>query len=183
MTGPASEQPEARRLQDFLEDSLELDEESFRKRHGNAFLLHGGAIRLSAEVKHTETGGALGGRKKVKFSRPRTDYLVFPVRKRGESSSSGFISVGRAEKNDVVVPDVSLTRVHAFFKQSDDGRFFFLDGASKNGTFLNDEIVPAWGEGEPAELASGDRVRFGSMEFTFLEASEFRYLAKRISDK
>ena len=49
-----------------------------------------------------------------------------------------------------------------------------LDAGSTNGTTVNGVSVPPKGAGAPVDLKTGDSVRLGQMEFTFLEAEALR---------
>jgi hypothetical protein len=170
-------------LKDFLADCLALDADSFQNRHGKGYLLRSKYHREMQPLTDghkTKTGGDPAGKDKVVVL-PRPDFLVFPIQKRNANTMNDMISIGRVQKNDVVIRDGTLTAVLAFIKQGENGRFSILDAASKNGTFVNDLPVPAWGLGEPVELETGARVRFGSLEFTFLPAAEFTDLVKNLA--
>ena len=136
------------------------------------------ALDSSEEIKKTRTGGEL--RKGRPVFQPQLDCSVFPVRTGAGKKPSHIISIGRDVSNDLVIPNDLVTKYHAFFRKREDGRFLLLDGASKNGTFLNDEPVPKWGKGLPVEVESGALIRLGSMEFIFLMADEFRKLVARL---
>lgn len=73
----------------------------------------------------------------------------------------GTVNVGRSADNDVAVDHPTVSRHHAWVKE-DQGEFLVFDVGSANGTFVNDERVEA-----PRQLASGDIVRFGEVEFVF----------------
>jgi hypothetical protein len=165
------------RIVDFASDCATLDLASFVHRHGKAFLLHWGELGdgrkpttdLSRTTNLIEPPKEVTGRRPA---RPQMDFVVIPVRWTGRSPYSHFIAVGRTANNDVVLPDDSISKFHAFFKQ-DEERFILQDAGSKNGTFVDDELVLAAQVGRPTELASGARVRFGTVELTFLPAAEF----------
>ena len=164
MADPTSIQTGARKLQDFVKDCLVLDADAFQERHGDAFLVHHGPIEaMQEDTKGPSKTLAVEERKNRRGPFiPKGDFWVIPVHRRGkESTLTGFISVGRNEGND----DLILLR----------------DAGSTNGTFLNDKPVPVQLHGEPVEVASGARVRFGSVKFTFLRVVEFRKLVRDLS--
>ncbi len=71
------------------------------------------------------------------------------------------IVIGRSSRSDLVVPDLSLSRVHAeIFREGD--RFLLKDAGSKNGTFLNDRPVSA-----PTPLRKGDKIGLGTAALWF----------------
>src|SRR5688572_6836059 len=45
-------------------------------------------------------------------------YRVFKVRKRDDGIFTGMITLGRTANNDIVVPDESVSRLHAYFRQN-----------------------------------------------------------------
>ena len=51
-----------------------------------------------------------------------------------------------------------------------------------NGSFVNNETVPPQGMGEPVELESGARIRFGNVKLTFLKTPEFLNLVTQLRD-
>ncbi|MBA2627039.1 MAG: FHA domain-containing protein, partial [Gemmatimonadales bacterium] len=70
-------------------------------------------------------------------------------------------SVGRAEYNDVVLPDASVSTMHAKLQRRD-GVWIVLDLGSTNGTFVDDELV-----GDEAPLSPGTTLRFGEVALLF----------------
>jgi hypothetical protein len=168
-------------IQNFAQDCRELDPAGFRARHGGAFLLmHGADSSLSRPgvlpqwtVVSGVAPGAHGARDVA------TNYVVIALRQR-RPSRLGHIAVGRAESCDVVVPDVSVSLYHAFFREEPDGGFVLQDAHSKNGTFVDDERVPAQGKGPAVRVESGAEVRIGAMEFLFLGCAEFCELIRKL---
>jgi len=105
--------------------------------------------------------------------------VVYALRRNGRSASH-LITLGRAPDNDVVVPDVSISRFHAFVKQGANRRWLMQDAGSTNGTTVNGSSVPRQGHGPPAELCSGDDVRLGQVELTFLDGEALASFASRL---
>ena len=84
------------------------------------------------------------------------------------------ILIGRSSKNDLVLPDLSLSRVHAeIYRQGD--QFLVKDAGSKNGTLLNDQQVVT-----PTVLRKGDRITLGSANIWFNAEPQHRV---EITDK
>jgi pSer/pThr/pTyr-binding forkhead associated (FHA) protein len=77
----------------------------------------------------------------------------------------------------VVIPDLSVSRFHAFMKRSASGTFLVQDAGSTNGTTVNGASVLARGSGPPTEIKAGDNVRVGQLEFTFVDAVGLRAFA------
>jgi hypothetical protein len=154
-------------------DARVLSAEEFEERHGSAFLLLTAAeLRCSNGPASTEIR-VVGLDEAAAEDTASLSLLVYPVR-RTERSVGHLIAVGRTSNNDVVIPDVSVSRFHAFIKESADGRFQIQDAKSTNGTTVNRASVPAQGQGLAMELKSGDNVRFGQVELTFLGVDGLR---------
>ncbi len=71
------------------------------------------------------------------------------------------VNVGRAEYNDVVVPDPSVSSAHAKV-QLREGIWILVDLGSTNGTFVDGEQVS-----DEAPLAPGAMIRFGEVSAVF----------------
>ncbi|HEX4628058.1 MAG TPA: FHA domain-containing protein, partial [Gemmatimonadales bacterium] len=72
-----------------------------------------------------------------------------------------IVNVGRADYNDVVVPDPSVSTSHAKLQRRE-GVWVLIDLDSTNGSFVDGERV----KGE-APLAPGAMVRFGDVQLVF----------------
>ena len=97
---------------------------------------------------------------------PQEGPMVLAVRKVQETFPD-MITVGRTRNNDLVLTDVQVSKFHAYFRAH--GRDMELvDAGSINGTRVGEDALPPKGTGRVVRL--GDRVRFGHLEFTFLDA-------------
>ena len=169
-------EPRLNRLQDYTQECRTLDVESFKKRHGHAFLIH----RSDSPIARKRDGRRLTvNSMTVRDAEgipmvPEADLFVFPIRHGRHKQAGEFISVGRSASNDVIIPFEPITRFHALFSQDATGRFVVLDAGSKNGTFVNDRPVPMKDKSEPPEVKSGALIRMGPLSFTFLTAADFR---------
>jgi pSer/pThr/pTyr-binding forkhead associated (FHA) protein len=72
-----------------------------------------------------------------------------------------IVNVGRAEYNDIVVPDSSVSSAHAKI-QLREGIWILVDLGSTNGTFVDGDQV----SGE-APIAPGALIRFGEVSLVF----------------
>ena len=70
---------------------------------------------------------------------------------------SGSYVLGRSSKCDIVLRDSSITRRHARIVVRRDGTIEVTDLGSRNGVFVNDELV------ESAIVTQGDRIRLGTI--------------------
>ncbi len=172
-----------RTLELYTQDSKALGEEDFRNQHGDVFLLHHGPIEQLKAPVDTQSTLAVEGAGTIPerpFS-PQADFLVFPINPPSpEGAQSDVAWVGRSEFNEVIIPDATVSEVHAFIKRDEDGAFYIQDTGSRNGTWVNDEPVPAQGMGDAVLLQSGARVRLGTVRLTFLEAAQLKTLISRL---
>jgi hypothetical protein len=170
-------------LGDYQIDCRELDEAAFKERHGDLFFLHHGPIGKLNQAGDGQRTIALEGRGTspgVPLD-PRADFVVFRVPpKRQGALGDDLLWLGRSEENDVVIPDVSVSAIHAFLRLDPDGRVLMHDSGSRNGTQVEDEPVPSPGMGAPAVLESGARLVVGEVKLTFLRAAEFRSLIQQL---
>jgi hypothetical protein len=93
------------------------------------------------------------------------------VVKRGPNAGSRFLldqdvtTAGRHPDSDIFLDDVTVSRRHAEFRRTPDGRFTVVDVGSLNGTYLKrgriDSAMP---------LSSGDEVQIGKFRLTFFAA-------------
>jgi pSer/pThr/pTyr-binding forkhead associated (FHA) protein len=78
----------------------------------------------------------------------------FPIR-------TPMASVGRGEYNDIVLPDASVSTMHAKLQRRD-GVWMVVDLGSTNGTFVDDEAVR-----DDVALSPGATIRFGEVSLMF----------------
>ncbi len=85
----------------------------------------------------------------------------------------GSCSLGRAESNQVQVPDDKVSRRHALIHAQAQNEFWVVDFGSRNGTYLNGQRVI-----QPTRLRAGDRLRIGGHEFVFHQADGLAHAAQ-----
>ena len=157
-------------IEAYRSDARALSPSDFEDLHGNAFLLC-----TAAELREP-TGPAVTEVNLEVFDEPASErtsslsLLAYPVT-RSQRSVGHLVTVGRTSNNDVVIPDLSVSRFHAFLKRGENGRFQIQDAKSTNGSTVNGSSVPAQGLGPPVDLKRGDNVRLGQVELTFLDAT------------
>jgi len=82
-----------------------------------------------------------------------------------------MITVGRTPHNDVVIPDNTVSKLHAFFRQLGDGQALALsDNGSRNGTFVNEERLVA--NAAMVIVPLGARIRFADVTLTLISSGE-----------
>lgn len=161
----------------FCEDAQRLQAAAFEARHGSAFLLLTAAGKAS-KGSPAATEVSLLGDSDPSAHTANLSVLVYPVRP-GERATGHLLMLGRAPNNDVVIPDPSVSRFHAFLKRDASGVFLIQDAGSTNGTSVNGAPVAAKDHGPATALKRGDTVRLGQLEFTFVDAIGMRAFASQ----
>jgi hypothetical protein len=166
-------------IRDLRADAQKLGRGEFEQRYGRVLLLLS-ATELAAPPAIASTQVGLGGDGHPRMeSTASLALIVFAVRRNGHSAGH-LITMGRAPENDVVVPDTSISRFHAYVKEGANHQWLIQDAGSTNGTTVNGHSVPRQGSGSPVELSSGDDVRLGQVELTFLDADALLSFAMRL---
>lgn len=73
------------------------------------------------------------------------------------------VSIGRGTQNHIVLRDPYISKNHARIILDED-EYFLEDLESANGTLVNDTRVL-----DVVKLKDGDRIKFGQVEFLFIE--------------
>ena len=93
------------------------------------------------------------------------------VVKRGPNAGSRFMldrdltTAGRHPDSDIFLDDVTVSRRHAEFRRTAEGRFTVVDVGSLNGTYLKRGRIDS-----AMLLSTGDEVQVGKFRLTFLAA-------------
>lgn len=110
----------------------------------------------------THVGREVGGR-------PQRRLEIYPLVKKAGAPFPDMITVGRTPNNDVVLRDVTISRLHAFFRTRG-GAWFVADGGSKNGTFVDGaRLTPPRKE---RAIGAGQGVKIGDLQLAFYTAPE-----------
>ena len=155
-------------LADYADTCRKLASEDFAREHPHPFL-----VSSSSPNKGTKAGTGLtvvGQRHPA--SGLRDSFRVIEVV--GKNPRVAFVRVGRAEPCDVIIDDDSVSRVHASFQRAPEG-WRLIDAHASSGTSVNDQSVAS---GASVALATGDRIRLGSLEVTFLDPPGFHRLVR-----
>lgn len=73
------------------------------------------------------------------------------------------VTIGRGTQNSIVLRDPYISKNHAKISIDED-EYFLEDLNSANGTLINDENIE-----DVVKLKDGDRIKFGQVEFLFIE--------------
>jgi hypothetical protein len=96
-------------------------------------------------------------------------YGVVPVVKSGSNPWRSRILIGRAGNNDVVLPDPSVSKLHAHLVQVG-AEWTLQDVDSVNGTLVDGKALRSGREG--ARLRSGAMLQFGGVACEFIASGE-----------
>ena len=102
------------------------------------------------------------------FSIEKDNDIVVPV--------VGTVTLGRADGNDVLVDDASISATHAEVSQSEQG-YLIKDLGSRSGTFVNGKRV------RTHSLGDGDLVSFGALRGRFVLDDAEKKSARRPSQE
>lgn len=146
----------------------DLNPSVFAELFGRAFFVHFGPTPEPLRRVMTETTREvqLGER----WSTPPR-LLVHAVRER----RGGFVTIGRADTNEVIIDDLSVSKHHSVIVS--EAGFVLRDLGSTNGTFIDEHEVGNVGE----KLAAGSQVRFGNVSALYVDAAAFHRLVVRMS--
>lgn len=93
---------------------------------------------------------------------------VYPLTKKPGASFPDRITIGRTTNNDVVIPETSVSRLHAYVRR-DGARWVVADAGSKNGSWLDERALDARKE---RPIASRAVLRLGDIDLVFFLASD-----------
>ena len=151
---------------DFLRYANDLDEAAFQARFTAPFLHFldlpdlemGGlftTIRIAPGAESVRRGGSQG---------------IVSIEKAANSNAFAMmITMGRAENNDLVIPDARVSKFHAYFRQLGE-KWLLTDANSTNGTRVDGVLVAPE---RSVELKSGAVIELaGDVRASFLKPSE-----------
>lgn len=87
-----------------------------------------------------------------------------------------FATIGRHPDQDLQVLDRVVSKQHSIVELGPNGRYTVRDAGSRNGTFVNGQVVP-----DRAELRNGDRIVVGSSEIVYNEEVKTDPLGGRVT--
>ncbi|HWA25804.1 MAG TPA: FHA domain-containing protein [Lacunisphaera sp.] len=95
---------------------------------------------------------------------PHAAWIELPDRRTHVLSADCLI--GRTEENDIVNPDIRISRKHSMV-QRQGSHYVLVDLGSTNGTFLNGNRIF-----KPTRLKDGDIILIGALEYTFCQPAD-----------
>lgn len=143
-----------KRLPQFVADANSMHWAEFKEHHDYHVLVLIPSSETSSEPFNTSEFA------QAKESRPPIDdaYRVGVLKKRiGGHPFDCFVTIGRASTNDIVLRDIEVSKVHAFFEESADG-WTVRDNRSTNGTYHNGVRIL---NEKKTKLRSSDTLKIG----------------------
>lgn len=164
----------------FVAAHRSLSEEQFLARVRDPYLLLE-ASRLEEQPKASFRTVKFTAEAMAAAATPALDApeaFLLPVRKREGGNAFGMmITLGRANNNDLVIPDKRISKFHAYFKPLGE-TWRVYDANSRNGTYVDATRVPPDGG---LEVHSQARIKLAkALEVTYLEP---RDLYRRIGGR
>jgi hypothetical protein len=166
-------------LAGLKDDVRTLSDAELSAKHGDAFLVHHGALNLPT-LAHAGKTQRVEGPAAGSDGPTRPQVRILALRKGARSPYADFISLGRAGNNDIVLEDASLSKFHAYVRKLPDGSYVLQDAGSRNGTWLDDRQVPTRERGAAVVLTSGCSVRLGGVVLSFVSTPGLRILLTRL---
>lgn len=170
-------------LATFIDPAVQLDVAEFAKAHGKGFFVLVTNRAAQPRIRGKTEANPIG-KKPPSISEEatgETSVFVLPLVKK-PTNQSNLLRVGRGDACDVVVSDLTISKLHAYVMYGDDG-FELLDAGSRNGTFVGDTQCNARGLGPATPLKPSSKVRFGSISLTFIDAAQLHTSARARAKK
>ena len=159
----------------YVELARTLARDAFVASHPGCFLVKRPKPAAQQKPKSPGFGFATAG-VKVDFDPSAAEWQVLPVTKRPRNPFPQRITVGRATNCDLVLRVPSVSKVHAHIVCEAGGPHYLQDNRPSNATFLNNERLAP---GESRALRIGDLVRFGPLEFEFVDAARLHEIVRQ----
>lgn len=110
-------------------------------------------------------GGATGGADDMPSQGALDVYLYDEQRDTAYTLDGSHQRIGRESSNDIVVPDINVSRVHAEIYMQPNGSWVIADLGSTNGVYLNKRRV------QKAPLRDADMITIGTTTLEFQQLS------------
>ena len=128
-------------LDEFVTAVTQQSRAAFEEAHGYPFfMLQMPETAAKPDEWSFQTRTVVGpraGQGRVVLAAGADRYRVFALIKQVGNPWPERVSIGRARNNDVVLPDNSVSKLHAHYTQDKEGRMFIIDAGSRNGTVVN----------------------------------------------
>lgn len=150
-------------IEGYAEEAVNLSKEEFESRRDNPFLLFS-RNKLWDRTLLLAQASQSGGRKETQVVNYSFEVggwsFLGVVRKRQTDREDSGIVLGRIPGNDLIVPVNSISSTHCSFAapRSANASWTVTDLGSRNGTYLQEERLPAYAA---TPIADGQYLRLG----------------------
>ena len=178
------------RLYEFVIPVRQSTREDFSREHQEPYLLlmrdqsddrHGWTFKTQTVSVASAKIAKLASDEDIQLAPEIAGYEVFPVVKALNNPWPERISVGRARNNDIVLPDSSVSKLHAHFKLNKAKEVSVVDAGSRNGTRVNTRKVET---GDVVRVHVGDTITFGRTTVTLLDGiALYELVSKHVQEK
>ena len=165
------------KISTFIESYGNLDRNVFLTRFDNPFLVINIPVTAGSSVDTSALGASpkADNRTVLSEEKRKTGSLltvVAEVAKSDQDATGGLITVGRAQENDMVLPNRSISRHHAnFYIDRNSGSASIEEVGSSYGTVVDGQPLAP---GKTLPLKGGTTIIFAkSIQCTFLFPNEF----------
>lgn len=160
--------------QDFAQLARTHTRESFVSTFPEPFLVGEAALRermRKGRAPAFDSGHTFNGDEEMLALAAEGQRLVLPIRK-VQPIFESMITVGRTKTNDIVIADVGISKLHAFFRVVDK-HYELADAGSQNGTRVTQGAVERvlQPKGPALRVRSGDVIHFAALRFRFLDSA------------
>jgi len=155
------------RLDQFVSDAITLNWDQFKVKHNQHVIVLIPPDNTDSSTIHTAefASGPPASRPPI-----TEGYRVGILQKRSDGHTFDCsLTIGRAKNNDIVLRDIEVSKVHAFFEHADG--WTIRDNESTNGTYLNGVRIAADAK---ISLKSSDTLKIGpGLSAVFFSPDDF----------
>jgi FHA domain len=165
-------QGESPRAEDAFNLAAQLPRNMFVAQFPEPILVVDGAFSATGSSKAKVPSSLFWETTKVGKQTPkRVKMPMASVVRKVRPNYPRMITVGRTPHNDVVIPDNTVSKLHAFFRHLGDGQALALsDNGSRNGTFINEQRLTP--HGAMVVVPLGARIRFADVSLTLITSGD-----------
>ncbi len=161
-----------RYIDDYAAELEKLGRSVFVREHRSPMLIGLGMQGDLSEDRRGDSGTSVVDVPDTGAPLVETEVLVdrvWPISKGSGGPAGGGIQVGRNSRNDIVIPEYSMSQEHCEFR-FEFMRLAIMDCGSTNGTMVNDKLIP---KGKLVPLKDDALLVLGRFRFRYLSVRGF----------
>jgi len=156
-------------LDSYFAKCQQMGREAFVRLYPHPFLL----VRPTEQEGERWRGYSTEAITPAEVQDASSDSLAYRVIRVVKSSKSPFparISIGRARNNDLLIPDPSVSKLHAYLELLHNGTATLTETGSLNGTQVNGRTIA---KGEAVEILPGATLLIGQVDAIYQDPGGF----------